>query len=108
MPLKILLSPPELDYDVNKPQGSKLRIESFLAEEIRQFLKQGYNINDQERPTELLDKAWSSKKFGGGSAIRYLHDELKSVPVLILESEFVNENINLRLSYWDGEYWEGD
>ncbi len=103
MPLKILLSPPELDYDVNKPQGSKLRIESFLAEEIRQFIRQGYGINDRERPTELLDKAWSSKKFAGGSAIRYLYDELKSMPVLILESEFVNEDVNLRLNYWDGE-----
>jgi formylglycine-generating enzyme required for sulfatase activity len=103
MPLKILLSPPELDYDASKPQGSGLKIESFLAEEIRQFLKQGYDINSKERPTQLLDKAWSSKRFGGGSALHSLHKQLKTIPVLILESEFVDNYINLRCCYWDGE-----
>jgi hypothetical protein len=103
MPLKILLSPPELDYDASNPQSSGLRIESFLAEEIRQFLKQGYDINSKVRPTQLLDKAWSSKKFGGGSALHSLHNQLKTIPILILESEFVDNYINLRCCYWDGE-----
>ncbi|MEL6987959.1 MAG: formylglycine-generating enzyme family protein, partial [Bacteroidota bacterium] len=103
IPLKILFSPPELDYDVNKSQNSGLRIESFLAEEIKQFLKQGYDLNNKERPTQFLDKAWSSKKFGGGAAVQSLHNQLKTIPILILESEFVDNYINLRYCYWDGE-----
>lgn len=103
MPLKILFSPPELDYDVNKTQNSGLRIESFLAEEIKQFLKQGYDLNSKERPTQFLDRAWSSKKFGGGAAVQSLHNQLKTIPVLILESEFVDNYINLRYCYWDGQ-----
>lgn len=102
IPVKILFSPPELDYDSNQPQGSKSKTESYLAEAIRQFVNQGYGISSQERPTEFLDKAWQSKKYGGGAALNTLYRNLKSIPVLIFESEFAQNGINLRYCYWSG------
>ena len=100
MPLKILLSPPVLDYDSQR-QSSGTGYESFLAEEIRQFLHQGY-LNSDQYPVQLLDKAWSTKRQGGGSAVHALHAQLKSTPVLVLESEIVGDELNLRVGYWSG------
>lgn len=102
MPLTILLSPPELDHDVHKDKDSKRKIESFISEELRQFLKQGYQRDNKEYATYLLDKAWSTKKRAGGSAVSDLFKALHNIPVLFLESEFVDNKINLRYYFWDG------
>jgi formylglycine-generating enzyme required for sulfatase activity len=103
MPLRVLLSPPVLDFDSYNQNSSDFKRESFITEKIRQFMSLSYHINSKERPTELLDKAWESKKYGGGAAINQLYNQLKSIPVLILESELVGTDINLRYSYWTGE-----
>lgn len=103
MPLQILLSPPQLDYDAYNAQNSGFKSESFLAEEIRKFLKNRYHINSAERPTILVDRAWTSKKYGGGAAIHSLYAQLQTIPVLILESEIAGEYLNFRYTYWSGD-----
>lgn len=101
MPLKVLLSPPVLDYDSSIANSYVTGFESFLSEEIRQFLHQGY-LNSKQYPVQLLDKAWSTKRQGGGAAIHSLYAQLKSIPVLVLESEIVGDELNFRLGYWSG------
>ena len=101
MPLKVLISPPILDYDSHRPQSSGAGYESLLAEEIRQFLHQGY-LNSNQYPIQLLDKAWSSKSKGGGSAVLDLYAKLKAIPVLLIESEIVGDGLNLRVGFWSG------
>lgn len=61
MPLKVLMSPPILDYYPSTGKTYQAGYENILSEEIRQFLHQGY-LNSKQYPVEFLDKAWISKK----------------------------------------------
>jgi hypothetical protein len=101
MPLKVLISPPTLDYDPSTGKPYQAGYESILAEEIRQFLHQGY-LNSQQYPVEFLDKAWISKKKGGGAALQDIYAQLKSIPVLVLDSETPLGKLNFRAGYWIG------
>lgn len=100
IPLKIFLSPPELNYDRFGNQNQGFRIEGRLAEELRQFLSQNYPRASAERPTQLLDGAWESKRYRGESGAAALYSMLKSVPTLILESEIDGDYLNFRFAYW--------
>jgi hypothetical protein len=100
MPLKVFLAPPILDYDHSTGKPYNDGYEGFLAKEIEQFLHQGY-LNSKERPVQLVDDSWVSKKQGGGSALQSIHAQLKSIPVLILESKIPAGELNLGLGYWN-------
>jgi formylglycine-generating enzyme required for sulfatase activity len=100
MPLKVFLAPPILDYDPSTGKPYNDSYESFLAKEIEQFLHQGY-LNSKQYPVQLLDGSWVSKKQGGGSALQSIHAQLKSIPVLILESKIPLGELNLSLGYWN-------
>ena len=103
MPLRILLSPPELNYDSFGQKSQAFNIENHLAEELREFLNAYYPFNGENRRTQLLDGAWVSKKFKGGSGIQALHSQLKNVPIIVLESEVDNNYLNFRVAYWRGD-----
>ncbi|TAE56094.1 MAG: hypothetical protein EAZ87_19020 [Nostocales cyanobacterium] len=64
------------------------------------FLTPNYPLNSNIRPIELLDGAWESKKFRGGSSIKSLFGMLKSEPTLILESEVEGRYLNFKVAYW--------
>lgn len=100
IPLRILLSPPELDYDRLSKQNQGFRIEGHLSEALRQFLSKNYLLNSDLRSTELLDGAWESKKYRGGASIQSLHTTLKGVPILIPESEVDGDYLKFRFAYW--------
>lgn len=101
IPLRIFISPPDVDYDrFGESAKGFPKIEKKLAEGLGQFLSPHYPLNSPIRPTELLDGAWESKRFRGGSSIKSLFGLLKSEPTLILESEVDGGYLNLRLAYW--------
>jgi formylglycine-generating enzyme required for sulfatase activity len=102
MPLRILLSPPELNSEsMQKSLGFK--IENHLAEELRAFLAQNYSFNGEQRQTQLLDGAWVSKKFRGGAGVQALYSQLRAVPTIILESEADSNYLSFRVAYWRGD-----
>ncbi len=102
-PLRVILAPPEIDYDKfgNETQGFP-KMEKRLSQGLRNFLEKYYSTHSNRRPTELLDRAWDSNRFGGGASIKALFGMLKSEPTLVLESEVDGDLLNLRLAYWSG------
>ena len=103
IPVRILLSPPELNYDSFGQKTQGFNIESHLSEDLREFLDEYYPFNGGKRRTQLLDSAWISKKFRGGSGIQSLHSQLKTVPTIVLESDVDNNYLNFRVAYWRGD-----
>jgi hypothetical protein len=103
MPLRIFLSPPELNYDSFGQQSFGFKIENQLAEELRQFLDAYYPFNGKNRQTQLLGGAWVSKKFSKDSGIQALWSQLKAVPTVVLESEVDGNYLNFRVAYWRGD-----
>ena len=101
IPLKVLLSPPSLDFDPSAGKPYQAGYEGFLSNEIEQFLHQGY-LNSEQSPVQLVDKSWETNKHGGGSALQSLHGQLKSIPVLVLDSEIALGELNFRVGYWAG------
>jgi hypothetical protein len=100
MPLKLFLAPPSLDHDPSTGKPLTSGYETYLAEEIEQFLHQGYLVS-HHHPVQLVDRAWESKKWGGSSALQALHGQLKSIPVLVLESDInLGDLLNFKLGYW--------
>ncbi len=102
IPLRIIHVPPIIDLE---QFGSNVddfpRIDKYLVEGLRNFLYQHYSLNNSIRPVELLDGAWSRKRYHGGSSIKALFEMLKSESILILESEIDGDYLNFRLGYWD-------
>ena len=103
IPLRVILAPPEIDYDKfgTATQGFP-KMEKRLSQGLRNFLEKYYSTHSNRRPTELLDRAWDSNRFGGGASIKALFGMLKSEPTLVLESEVDGDLLNLRLAYWSG------
>ena len=101
IPLHIIPVPPVVDFDQFATNAEEFpRIEKYLAEGLRQFLHQNYSLNNILRPVELLDGAWDSNRYHGGSSIKALFSMLQSEPILILESEIDGDYLNFRLGYW--------
>ena len=101
IPLRVIPVPPVIDFDqFTSNAGEFPPIEKYLAEGLRQFLHQNYALNNRLRPVELLDGAWDSNRYHGGSSIKALFSMLQSEPILILESEIDRDYFNFRLGYW--------
>jgi predicted GTPase len=99
MPLQVLISPPQLNYDPKTGKPYLSGFEDTLAEEIHQFLRQGYAGN-QEWPVQFLDGNWISNSQGGNAALLSLHSQLKSIPILILDTKIPLEELNFSVGYW--------
>ena len=100
IPLRVILSPPEVEYDKNGNTTNFPKIEEYLASGLRKLLSQHYPFGDKFRPTQLLDGAWDSNRFHGGTSIMVLFGMLKSEPSLVLESKVVGNYLNLKVAYW--------
>jgi len=100
VPLRVIISPPEVEYDKNGNPTKFPKIEEFLASGLRKLLNKHYPFGDQSRPTQLLDGAWDSNRFHGGTSIMVLFGMLKSEPTLVLESNVVGNYLNLKVAYW--------
>jgi hypothetical protein len=72
MPLKVFLAPPFLDHDSSTGKPLTSGYETYLAEEIEQFLHQGY-LGSHHHRVQLVDRSLESKKWGGGSMLQALH-----------------------------------
>ncbi|OQW90904.1 MAG: hypothetical protein BWK78_05960 [Thiotrichaceae bacterium IS1] len=102
IPLRIIISPPSVEFDKfeHTEKQNFPKIEKRLAEGLRQLLNQHYPLQSPTRPTELLDGAWDSGRFHGGTSIKGLFSLLQSEPTLVLESEVDSDYLNFRLAYW--------
>jgi formylglycine-generating enzyme required for sulfatase activity len=102
IPLRIIISPPTLNFDKFGGDANVAfpRIESYLAQTMKDFLDSNYPQNSQERPTELLDGVVESKKNHGNAMIKALFGMLNSEPTLILESEIDGDYLNFKFAYW--------
>ncbi len=102
IPLRIINVPPIINLEQFGSAAKDFsRIDKYLVEGLRNFLHQHYSLNNSIRPVELLDGAWSRKRYHGGSSIKALFEMLKSEAILILESEIDGDYLNFRLGYWD-------
>ena len=101
IPLRLIPAPPIVDYDsFGAANKSFPNIEEGLSQGLREFIGKYYPHNKIDRPVELLDGAWDSKRYHGGSVIGLLHGWLKSEPILILESVIDGNYLHFRLAYW--------
>ncbi|MGK7896321.1 MAG: hypothetical protein AB4372_22580 [Xenococcus sp. (in: cyanobacteria)] len=101
IPLRLIPAPPIVDYDSFGAANKNFpNIEEGLAQGLREFIGKYYPHNNIERPVELLDGAWDSKRYHGGSVVGLLHSWLKSEPILILESVIDSNHLHFRLAYW--------
>ncbi|MEB3342190.1 MAG: hypothetical protein VKJ25_15695, partial [Okeania sp.] len=107
IPVQIILAPLEIEYDrfehLNKTSNSGfLKVEKRLSQDLRNFLEKYYSLENEQRPTELIDRAWDSNRFAGGSAVKAIFSRLKSEPILLIESEVDGDLINIQVAYWSG------
>ncbi|MDE5080745.1 MAG: SUMF1/EgtB/PvdO family nonheme iron enzyme, partial [Trichodesmium sp. St18_bin1] len=107
IPVQIILAPPEIDFDrfehLNKTSTSTFpKVEKRLSQHLRNFLEKHYPLENQQRPTELIDHTWDSNRFAGGSAVKTIFSRLKSEPILLIESEVDGDLINIKVAYWSG------
>lgn len=99
MPLQVLISPPQLNYDPKTGKPYISGVEDTLAEEIHQFLRQGYAGN-QKWPVQFLNGNWISNSQGGNAALLSLHSQLKNIPVVILDTKIPFDELNFSVGYW--------
>ncbi|MDE5109826.1 MAG: hypothetical protein O4753_00635, partial [Trichodesmium sp. St7_bin2_1] len=107
IPVQIILAPPEVDYDrfenINSTSKSEFpKVEKRLSQYLKNFLQKHYSVENEQRPTELIDHAWESNRFAGGSAVKTIFSRLKSEPIVLIESEVDGDFINIQLAYWSG------
>ena len=63
IPVQIILAPIEIDFDhfehLNKSSNSGFpQVEKRLSQNLRNFLEKYYSLENEQRPTELIDRAW--------------------------------------------------
>ena len=107
IPVQIILAPPEIDFDrfehLNKTSTCKFpKIEKRISQHLQNFLEKHYPLENQQRPTELIDHTWDSNRFAGGSAVKTIFSRLKSEPILLIQSEVDGDLINIKVAYLSG------
>ncbi len=112
-PLRIFFSPPNVRFDqtVNPkhsikhfPALEEHLSESALGGHIRAFLN---HYEAAGRPVRFIDGAWkapSSRTVSHRAAAKSLFAELKTEPVLLLESELTGSNLDILFAFW-GMNW---
>ena len=107
IPIQIILAPPEIDLDrfenINSTYTSEFSTaEKRLSQYLKIFLQKQYPIENQQRPTEIIDHSWESNRFGGASAVKTIFSWLKSESIVLIEPEIDGDLINIQLAYWSG------
>ncbi len=102
IPLLLLISPPEVDFDRfgDLVQFSPLRIETDLNIGLRTFINQNYNLQRSVRPVKFLGGALKSNPFHSESRIYALFSMLSSQPTLVIESQVNGDYLNFNAAYW--------
>jgi formylglycine-generating enzyme required for sulfatase activity len=92
-PLRVLLS---------LPASGPKDLEGPVRQALHHFVATHYNINQSQRPIELLDGAWKDGQFQGLASIKALHDRLGSEPTLVLETQMPegDDTLYVNLAYW--------
>ncbi|BAZ04323.1 hypothetical protein [Calothrix sp. NIES-3974] len=105
VPLKVLLSPPKLDYDRNEFPYPFPNLQGFLERDLKLFLENYYPQSDLAkpgiRPVKFLDAVWDTKRIRGGSAINTLHRGLQSEAILVLELNVVGRYLDVHIGFWE-------
>ncbi len=107
VPIQIILAPPEINYDrfehLNKTSTSTFpKVEKRLSQSLKSFQQKYYPLENEQRPTKLIDQGWESNRFAGGSAVTAIFSRLKSEPIILIESEVDGDLINIQVAYWSG------
>ncbi|MGK7920583.1 MAG: SUMF1/EgtB/PvdO family nonheme iron enzyme [Trichodesmium sp.] len=107
IPLQIILVPPEINYarfeHLNETLISTFpKVEVRLSQCLKNLLQKYYPLENEQRPTKLIDQGWEGNGFAGGSAVTAIFSRLKSEPIILLESEVDGDLINLQVAYWSG------
>jgi WD40 repeat protein len=92
---RIIISPLVIDNSPN--------INKSLVDGLRQFLDKNYPLDSQTRGTKLLDGSREGNRWRGQASIDALFGMLKSTPTLVLESEVVDNYLDLRIAYWGSD-----
>lgn len=101
-PLCVFISPPVIRFDPSPKGGGDPQfpmIESILKASLRDLFEK-YSQNN--RSIMFLAGEWISKVRGGESAARDLFRDLKTAPVMILETEVEESFLNINLGFWTG------
>jgi len=102
IPPLIIISSPEIEYDnFPKPASGLPRMAKNIEENLRLFLNKHYHKSSQTRPTDLAGGAWDTNTMRSETAVKLLSYLLKSIPVIILDSEIDGDKLNFRIACWD-------
>lgn len=110
IPLRIFFSPPHLHFNrAGNPNDIAMRfsqLEIALAEQaFARYLHTFFEkYSFQNRPIEFFDGAWTNANIRNYTAVRAMFYELKTEPVIILESLIQGLVFDLRFAFW-GVNW---
>ena len=90
IPLKIIVAPP----DQKRISGKQ------LEHGLRLFLEKNYPLHDPVRPAEFLGGAWDERQMHAETCIKTLFGMLQAAPTLIIESQLIEDDLNLYIGYW--------
>lgn len=90
VPLKIIVAPPD-GKRVSRKQ---------LEQGLRVFIEKNYSLHNPIRPVEFLGGAWDDKQLRTEASVKALFSMLQSAPTLILESQLIEDDLNLYMGYW--------
>ena len=104
MPLTVFFSPPVLRYDPlpnSTSQSQFPMMESTLSGALRELFKQ-YTLN--QRPVKFMAGEWVTKNRRAESAVNQIFSELRSIPVLVLETEVEESFFNINIGFWNNDF----
>lgn len=102
IPPLIIISSPEIEYDdFPQPTSGLPKMQKAIEENLRLFLNKYYHKSSQTTPTDLAGGAWDTKTMRSETAVKLLSYLLKSIPVIILDSEIDGDKLNFRIACWD-------
>ncbi|MDP5016799.1 MAG: SUMF1/EgtB/PvdO family nonheme iron enzyme [Dolichospermum sp.] len=104
MPLTVFFSPPVLRYDPlpnSTAQSQFPMMESTLSGALRELFKQ-YTLN--QRPVKFMAGEWVTKNRRAESAVNQIFSELRSIPVLVLETEVEESFFNINIGFWNNDF----
>jgi len=102
IPPFIIISPPKIPENLfSHPPVGLPRLENTIEENLRLFLNQNYGKYSSTRPTDLAAGAWDTNKMRSETAVKLLFYLLKSIPVIILDSEIDGDKLNFSIASWD-------
>jgi len=92
------------------PATEFIVISRKIEDELAEFLKQHYSLNNSKSPAHSLVGDWKTKATRLDTVETLLFDKLHGIPTLILESDVLNDDqdknkdqFRLRFLWWDAD-----